>query len=209
MTNASSDWTLAPASFGGEACSEQGIRSRDDRPVHLPDDCRRIGAPRCRLERLGQRFDVTRCYAFPRKEPRWGQAADADDLLQATIERLLEKGMPADAHVSKWAYRVCKNVWIDEIRSREVRQRYAQATDSKEEVSDSAEHVAGVERQIQQVSQALDTLPDEQRLALTLVTVEGKTYAEAAEILEVPVGTIMSRIARARKNLLEIKGLLD
>ena len=138
-----------------------------------------------------------------------GQAADADDLLQATIERLLEKGMPADAHVSKWAYRVCKNVWIDEIRSRDVRQRYVQAADSKEEISESAEHVAGIERQIQQVSKALDTLPEEQRLALTLVTVEGKTYAEAAEILDVPVGTIMSRIARARKNLLEIKGLLD
>lgn len=137
-----------------------------------------------------------------------GQSADADDLLQATIERLLEKGMPADAHVSKWAYRVCKNVWIDEIRSREVRQRYAQATDYKEEISDSAEHVAGVEKQIQQVSQALDTLPDEQRLALTLVSVEGKTYAEAAEILDVPVGTIMSRISRARKNLLDIKDLL-
>ena len=138
-----------------------------------------------------------------------GQTADADDLLQATIERLLEKGMPADAHVSKWAYRVCKNVWIDEIRSRDVRQRYVQAADSKEEISESAEHVAGIERQIQQVSKALDTLPEEQRLALTLVTVEGKTYAEAAEILDVPVGTIMSRIARARKNLLEIKGLLD
>lgn len=138
-----------------------------------------------------------------------GQAADADDLLQATVEKLLEKGMPADAHVAKWAYRVCKNVWIDEIRSREVRQRHAQTTDFEEEISDSAEHVAGVELQINRVSRALDTLPQEQRLALTLVTVEGKTYAEAAEILEVPVGTIMSRIARARKNLLEIKGLLD
>ena len=137
-----------------------------------------------------------------------GQAADADDLLQATVERLLEKGMPQDAHVSKWAYRVCKNVWIDEIRARDVRQRHVQATDSKEERVDSAEHVAGVEVKLQRLSQALETLPDEQRLALTLVTVEGKTYAEAAEILQVPVGTIMSRIARARKNLLDIKGLL-
>ena len=137
-----------------------------------------------------------------------GQAADADDLLQATVERLLEKGMPQDAHVSKWAYRVCKNVWIDEIRARDVRQRHVQATDSKEERVDSAEHVAVVEVKLQRLSQALETLPDEQRLALTLVTVEGKTYAEAAEILQGPVGTIMSRIARARKNLLDIKGLL-
>ena len=47
------------------------------------------------------------------------------------------------------------------------------------------------------------------RLALVLVTVDGKTYAEAAEILQVPVGTIMSRIARARKNLLEDAHLKD
>src|SRR6056300_1948458 len=52
---------------------------------------------------------------------------DADDLLQITVERLLEKGMPADAHVAKWAHRVCRNLWIDEIRSRDVRIRYAQA----------------------------------------------------------------------------------
>jgi RNA polymerase sigma-70 factor (ECF subfamily) len=45
-------------------------------------------------------------------------------------------------------------------------------------------------------------LPEEQRMALTLVAVEGRSYAEAAEILEVPIGTIMSRIARARKQLL-------
>ena len=51
--------------------------------------------------------------------------ADADDLLQITVERLLEKGMPADAHVAKWSHRVCKNLWIDEIRSRDVRNRYA------------------------------------------------------------------------------------
>ena len=54
-----------------------------------------------------------------------GNAADADDLLQATVEKLLNKGMPEDAHPAKWAYRVCKNVWIDEIRAREVRQRHA------------------------------------------------------------------------------------
>ena len=44
---------------------------------------------------------------------------DADDLLQITVERLLEKGMPEDAHVAKWSHRVCRNLWIDEIRSRD------------------------------------------------------------------------------------------
>ena len=56
------------------------------------------------------------------------------------------------------------------------------------------------------VAEALGMLPEDQRLALTLVAVDGKTYAEAAQILEVPVGTIMSRIARARKYLVENHG---
>ena len=132
-----------------------------------------------------------------------GSAADADDLLQATVEKLLHKGMPEDAHPAKWSYRVCKNVWIDEIRSREVRQRYTQSSVDDDEASLSAEEAADGEREIAAVSRALEQLPEEQRLALTLVAVDGKTYAEAAEILEVPVGTIMSRIARARKNLMK------
>ena len=47
-----------------------------------------------------------------------GSVADGDDLLQTTVERVLEKGMPDDAHVAKWAYRVCKNAWIDEAKRR-------------------------------------------------------------------------------------------
>jgi RNA polymerase sigma-70 factor (ECF subfamily) len=135
-----------------------------------------------------------------------GNAADADDLLQTTVERVLDKGMPADAHVLKWAHRVCKNIWIDELRSREVRQRPPQFGHEEPEISPSAEQQASGERQMAAVAAALDKLPIEQRLALSLVAVEGKSYAEAAEILEVPVGTIMSRIARARRQLMDTYG---
>ena len=138
-----------------------------------------------------------------------GNAADADDLLQITVERLLDKGMPEDAHPAKWAYRVCKNAWIDELRSRDVRQRYPQQATELGDTALSAEQVASSEREIATVSAMLDQLPKEQRLALTLVAVDGKTYAEAAEILQVPMGTIMSRIARARKQLTELYGSDD
>ncbi len=133
-----------------------------------------------------------------------GNHADADDLLQITVERVLEKGMPADAHAAKWAYRVCKNAWIDEIRSRDVRKKYPQLVGESLDVAHSAEHLAGAEQEFSVVAKALDGLPDDQRLALTLVAIDGKTYAEAAEILEVPIGTIMSRVARARRQLVEI-----
>jgi RNA polymerase sigma-70 factor (ECF subfamily) len=132
-----------------------------------------------------------------------GNAADADDLLQTTVERVLDKGMPEDAHAAKWAFRVCKNAWIDELRSREVRHRYPHLVVDQQEDSPSAEQTASGEREMAAVSDALDKIPPDQRLALTLVAIEGKTYAEAAEILEVPVGTIMSRIARARRKLME------
>lgn len=131
-----------------------------------------------------------------------GNAADADDLLQTTVEKLLNKGMPEEAHAAKWSYRVCKNVWIDELRSREVRQRYP-STVVDEDVAHSTDVVAEGEQAIAAVSEALNRLVPEQRLALSLVAIEGKSYAEAAEILDVPVGTVMSRIARARKNLLQ------
>ena len=111
--------------------------------------------------------------------------------------------MPADAHVAKWAYRVCKNAWIDEVRARDVRQRYPQLAVDNDDDGVSAEQAAASQRELQAVTAALDTLPAEQRLALTLVAIEGKTYAEAADILEVPVGTIMSRIARARRQLID------
>ena len=133
-----------------------------------------------------------------------GSAADADDLLQTTVEKVLEKGMPEDAHAARWAYRICKNAWIDELRSRGVRHRYPQVAGEQYDSAPSAEQVASGERQMAAVSSALDQLPVEQRLALTLVAIEGKTYAEAAQVLEVPVGTIMSRIARARRKLVKI-----
>jgi RNA polymerase sigma-70 factor (ECF subfamily) len=103
---------------------------------------------------------------------------------------------------------VCKNLWIDELRSREVRTRHAntlgQAGEALELSSPSAETQSSAERSLAAVNEALRQLPEEQRMALTLVAIEGKSYAEAADILEVPIGTIMSRIARARKQLLPV-----
>ena len=128
--------------------------------------------------------------------------ADADDLLQITVERLLEKGMPEDAHVAKWAHRVCRNLWIDEIRSRDVRSRYAQ---SESVIEGAGTTSANTDESVQldRVSAAMERLPPDQRAALVQVAVEGCSYAEAAALLEVPIGTIMSRVARARKALAE------
>jgi len=133
-----------------------------------------------------------------------GNSADADDLLQVTVERVLSKGMPESAHAAKWAYRVCKNAWVDEVRSRGVRQKHLDQVGEMSLDAPSAEKTAGDERHIAAVFGELEQLPDDQRLALTLVAIDGKTYSEAAEILDVPIGTIMSRVARARKQLVKM-----
>ena len=132
-----------------------------------------------------------------------GDSADADDLLQLTVERVLERGMPEDAHVAKWSYRVCRNLWLDELRSREVRHRYVAAALTTDSVQLTSTGDGFDRLELERVDVAMEGLPEEQRSALLLVAIEGCSYAEVAEILDIPLGTVMSRVARARRSLAE------
>ena len=141
-----------------------------------------------------------------------GSVADADDLLQTTVERILARGVPDGAHMGKWAFRVCRNAWIDETRYRKV--RGASDDQSEDTTRHSEDGVATVLDRIalSQIGRALQALPTNQREALALVAIEGFSYAEASETLDVPIGTIMSRVARARKELasqFDLKDLFD
>ncbi len=136
-----------------------------------------------------------------------GNLADADDLLQSTVERLLQKGLPDDAEVLPWALKVCRNLWIDEVRSRGVRR------DAVREPAAQGEQIVEGERQVlgemtlAEVQQVLQSMSEDQRAVLELVAVEGHSYKEAAAMLEVPIGTVMSRLARARTTLAEKSGM--
>ncbi|HXI87318.1 MAG TPA: sigma-70 family RNA polymerase sigma factor [Parvularculaceae bacterium] len=132
-----------------------------------------------------------------------GVREDADDLLQATAERLLERGAPADADLGKWAFRVCKNIWIDEIRARQVRRAAAQSGKLAGDENLDGERLAIERLTVSKVNKAFAELSEDQRAALSLVAVEGLSYAEAAEALGSPIGTVMSRISRARQALAE------
>ncbi len=140
-----------------------------------------------------------------------GSAADADDLLQTTVERILKRGVPEGAHIGKWAFRVCRNAWIDETRYRKIRRAPDEQSEDSNRHSEDGVATALEKIAVSQVGKALQALPDNQREALALVAIEGFTYAEASEALEVPIGTIMSRVARARKELsaqFDLKDLL-
>lgn len=129
---------------------------------------------------------------------------DADDLLQGTVERLLRKGVPEGVELARWAFTVCRNLWIDEYRSRKTWQTTDLDTDWIEAGQVDGEKDVHTQMQLKQVMAAMQHLPIEQQLVLNMVSVQGLSYQDVADSLEIPVGTVMSRLARARGKLAEI-----
>ena len=124
---------------------------------------------------------------------------DADDLVQAACERALARRhqFQEGTRFDSWMFRIVQTIWIDQVRARDVRKENG---DVAEERLGSDEPVRRVEARLalDEVRRAVHRLSPDQRTALLLVTVEGLSYKEAAEVMQVPVGTIMSRLARAR-----------
>ncbi|GAA6186818.1 RNA polymerase sigma factor [Aliiglaciecola sp. NS0011-25] len=133
-----------------------------------------------------------------------GSPTDADDLVQATFEKILKKGVPEDVEILKWAFKVCRNVWIDEYRSRKVRLNATHSPELQEQVSKEQEPQHEAQALLTQVNQAMDSLPSDQRSILSLVALQGMSYKDVAATMEVPVGTVMSRLSRARMTLLNM-----
>ncbi|WP_404710530.1 RNA polymerase sigma factor [Sphingomonas sp. MMS24-J13] len=131
-------------------------------------------------------------------------AADADDLLQATAERILKSrgGWQPGTNFAAWGYRVMRNMWIDMARSRQRRDRGRAAEEEGLSVGIDGDAEAKVE--LGYLMRAMSQLPDEQREAVALVMIEELSYAEAAKVLEIPLGTLTSRIVRGRQALLAI-----
>jgi len=132
-----------------------------------------------------------------------GNVDDADDIVQSTVERLLLKEPPVDCHLIQWAIRVCQNVWIDEIRQRKVRFATDISHLEQDLAGDDGEKIALSRLTLEQVNRAMDRLPPKQRIVLAMRSAGGLSYIEIAEALDIPVGTVMSRIARARHSLLK------
>jgi RNA polymerase sigma-70 factor (ECF subfamily) len=128
-----------------------------------------------------------------------GSATEADDLVQAACERALTRAhqFQEGTRFDSWMFRIVQTIWIDQIRAREVRKEDG---DVVEERLGSDASARGVEARLAlfEVRNAIERLPPDQRATLMLVTVEGLSYKEAAAVAGVPVGTIMSRLARAR-----------
>jgi RNA polymerase sigma-70 factor (ECF subfamily) len=98
---------------------------------------------------------------------------------------------------------IMKNAWFDNLRSRKRRGEVALPEDSGDH---PAVNPADLNANLWALSEAIDKLPEEQRLAVALVLVEGLSYKDAAEVLEIPIGTLTSRLARGRAALAEALG---
>jgi RNA polymerase sigma factor (sigma-70 family) len=127
-----------------------------------------------------------------------GTMADADDLLQNTVLKLLNAPPPPEVPLAQWAFKICRNVWIDDYRAHKVRTLATQQPELQQENYHDGEQDMLNDIALTEVNAAMNTLPDEQREVLSLVAVQGLSYNEAAQILAIPAGTIMSRLARAR-----------
>ncbi len=132
----------------------------------------------------------------------------ADDLVQAACLKALERWhqWQPGTSLASWLFRIVQNTWIDEFRS-----RARQATDSDEDAlldlpGEDGRAVVERRSELQAVRRGIAALPEEQRAVLLLVTVDGLSYQEAADALGVPMGTVMSRLARARGKLADAIG---
>ncbi len=132
---------------------------------------------------------------------------EAEDLTQATCERALARidQWQADTRLDSWMFRIMQTIWLNNLRGRRVRERHRAALSAAEAAS-PAIPVAEGRLMLAEVAGKVLELPVEQRLVLMLVTVEGFSYREAAEIAGIPIGTVMSRLARARLGLMKAIG---
>ncbi|WP_107846331.1 RNA polymerase sigma factor [Litoreibacter ponti] len=129
-------------------------------------------------------------------------AVEADDLVQEACLRALARADQWDPTqpLDRWMFRITRNLWISEMRKRKVRMGEGQvpAEESPELVSIvTGEHAM----EARQLRAQLAALPEDLSAILLAVSVEGYSYAEAAELFDIPLGTVMSRVHRARKAL--------
>lgn len=131
-----------------------------------------------------------------------GNPADADDLVQQAAERALRSRAQwqSGTSLAAWTFRIMRNQWIDTVRSRQRRDKVLAPAEAGEAIGAPPEAEARADLMF--LMRAMDRLPDEQREAVALVMIEGFSYAEAAAVMEVPVGTLTSRLVRGRQALL-------
>ena len=126
----------------------------------------------------------------------------ADDLVQDTVIKAFRnnKQLRDVKAINSWLFRILYNCWCDHLRSKKDTVSY---DDNLQYHDQSPENITATLETVTQVQNSIKALPEGQRQVVTLVAMEGFSYGEVAEILDIPIGTVMSRLCRARNTLAE------
>lgn len=132
-----------------------------------------------------------------------GNASDADDLVQDAVERALRnlhRWQPG-TRLDSWMFRLTHNLWIDTVRAKRVRKAESLDVEGVERASTDGARDLDAKLSLSATATAMAKLPEDQRVAVALVLIDGMSYRDAADLLQVPIGTVTSRLARARAAL--------
>lgn len=134
-----------------------------------------------------------------------GSREQGDELLQATCERALSRidQWQPGSRLDSWMYRIARNLYLNEIRSRKARGEHLTLIEERDAPTEDGRAVTESRLVFSRVRDLVARLPEEQRAVLLLVCLEGLSYQETAAILDLPVGTVTSRLGRARLALKE------
>lgn len=129
-----------------------------------------------------------------------GSADAGDDLVQTTIERALTRidQWESGTRLDSWMFRIARNGFIDDYRQRSRRGPYVGVEALEFVAGDDGLAIVEGRSDLAHVRGAVAQLPDEQRELVSLVIMEGQSYKDVAAMLDIPIGTVMSRLARAR-----------
>ena len=134
--------------------------------------------------------------------------ADADDLVQDVAIRAM--GAAAQwqpgTRFDSWMFRIARNLWIDTVRSKSRRDRGRAPVEEAETVGVDPRPAVEARIDLKRAMAAMQRLPDEQREVVSLIVIDGFGYREAAELLNLPIGTVSSRLVRGRQALMDMLG---
>jgi RNA polymerase sigma-70 factor (ECF subfamily) len=132
-----------------------------------------------------------------------GDLDQGDDLVQDTCMRALSRidQWQPGTRLDSWMYRIAQNLWLDRMRAKKVRGVQVDVDTMDALAGPNGRSVAESRLTLDAVGNAMAFLPDDQRVLVSLVCIDGLSYKEAAEVTQTPIGTVMSRLARARREL--------
>ncbi|MFO1060947.1 MAG: RNA polymerase sigma factor [Dongiaceae bacterium] len=140
-----------------------------------------------------------------------GSSDAGDDLVQSACERALSREhlWEPGTRLDSWMFRIMQNLWVDDRRAGRRREIPTDVVQLDAMTGGDAESEMQGRLDLAAVRRRIADLPEDQRAVLLLVSVEGLSYKDAAGVLDVPIGTVMSRLARARLALGRALGIAE